>query len=149
MTDWINFDARIEPMEWGKKTYTIVRLPDSAVDAMPAGTRRIEGEFGDFAINLALTKAPVIDGVFVYAGKQFLRDSGIEPGEVFEARIIPADPNHVDLPKDVAAAIRAAGRSADWAALTPGRQRSKLHLVNSAKRADTRKKRITELIATL
>ncbi len=149
MSDWITFDAQIEPMAWGKNTFTIVHLPDAAVAALPAGTKRIEGEFGDFPVNLALTKAPVINGVFVYTGKSFLRESGLEPGEVFEARIRPADPNVVEMPEDVAAALRAAGRSADWAALTPGQQRSKLHLVNSAKRADTRTKRIAKLIATL
>ncbi|MEL6618175.1 MAG: YdeI/OmpD-associated family protein [Pseudomonadota bacterium] len=149
MTDWIAFDARIEPMEWGKRTYTVVRLPDTVVNALPTGTKRVEAEFGSFPVNLALTRAPVIEGVFVYAGKQFLRESGIEPGEGFEARIRPADPNHVDMPEDVAAALRVAGLSAQWAALTPGQQRGKLHLVNSAKRADTRTKRITELISTL
>ncbi|MEO1779695.1 MAG: YdeI/OmpD-associated family protein [Pseudomonadota bacterium] len=149
MTDWITFEARIEPMEWGKNTYTIVRLPDEATAALPAGTKRIEGEFGDYPVNLALTKAPVIDGTFVYTGKTFLRDSGLTPGEVFDARIRPADPGDVETPDDVAAALRAAGRSADWAALTPGKQRGLLHLVNTAKRADTRAKRIAKLISEL
>ena len=149
MTDWILFEARIEPMEWGKNTYTVVRLPDDAADALPAGTRRIEGEFGDVPINLALTKAPVIDGTFVYTGKTFLRDSGLAPGEVFDARIRPADPNDVETPDDVAHALRAAGRTADWAALTPGKQRGLLHLVNTAKRAETRAKRIAKLISEL
>ncbi|MEO1363578.1 MAG: YdeI/OmpD-associated family protein [Pseudomonadota bacterium] len=149
MTDWITFEAQIEPMEWGKNTYTIVRLPGDAMRALPEGTRRIEGEFADHPVNLALTRAPVIDGTFVYTGKTFLRDSGLTPGEVFDARIRPADPDAVDTPEDVAAALRSAGRSADWAALTPGRQRGLLHLVNSAKRADTRTKRIARLISEL
>lgn len=76
-------------------------------------------------------------------------DARSEPGEVFEAGIRPADPNNVVMPEDVAAAIRAAGRRADRAVLTPGQQRGKLHLVNSAKRADTRIRRIPELIATI
>ncbi|WP_415921429.1 YdeI/OmpD-associated family protein [Tateyamaria sp. SN6-1] len=143
MTDWIMFEARIEPMEWGKNTYTVVRLPDDVTDALPAGTSRIEGEFGDVPINLALTKAPVIDGTFVYTGKTFLRDSGLAPGEVFDARIRPADPD------DVAHALCAAGRTADWGALTPGKQRGLLHLVNTAKRAETRVKRIAKLISEL
>ena len=149
MTDWLAFEARIEPMEWGKNTFTIVRLPDDVIEALPAGTKRIEGEFGDFPVNLALTKAPAVDGTFVYAGKTVLRDSGLQPGEVFDARIRPADPSQVDTPDDVAAALRAADRSADWAALTPGKQRGLLHLVNTAKRAETRAKRIAKLISEL
>ncbi|MBY5934522.1 YdeI/OmpD-associated family protein [Tateyamaria omphalii] len=147
--DWIWFEGVIEPLEWGKNTYTILRLPDDVTAALPPKTKRIEGEFGDFPINLALTKAPVLDGTFVYTGKTFLRDSGLEVGQPFEARIRPVDPNLVDVPEDVMAAIRSAGRSADWSGLTPGQQRAKLHLVNTAKRADTRAKRIAKLISEL
>ncbi|WP_299368099.1 YdeI/OmpD-associated family protein [uncultured Tateyamaria sp.] len=150
MTDpWIYFDGVIEPMEWGKNTYTILRLPDEALSELPKGTKRIEGEFGDFPINLALTKAPVIDATFVYTGKTFLRESGLEVGAPFDARIRAVDPTIVETPEDVAAALRSAGRSDAWAALSPGQQRGRLHLVNSAKRADTSTKRIAKLIAEL
>ncbi|MEL6452421.1 MAG: YdeI/OmpD-associated family protein [Pseudomonadota bacterium] len=147
--DWHAFEAVIEPLEWGASTYTILRLPDDILAALPKGTKRIEGEFADHPVNLALTKAPVINGTFVYTGKAFLRDTGLTVGEPFEARIRPVDPNLVEVPADVTAALHAAGRSTDWAALTPGQQRGKLHLVNSAKRADTRAKRIAKLIAEL
>ena len=146
---WVCFDGVIEPMAWGRNTYTILRLPDAVIDALPKGTKRIEGEFGEFPINLALTKAPVIDAVFVYTGKTFLRDSGLVVGAPFEARVRAVDPDLVEMPEDVTAALPAAGRSADWAKLTPGQQRGKLHLVNTAKRADTRAKRIATLIAEL
>mmetsp|Transcript_28506 Transcript_28506/g.53516 ORF Transcript_28506/g.53516 Transcript_28506/m.53516 type:complete len:151 (-) Transcript_28506:3252-3704(-) len=150
MTDgWITFDGVIEPMEWGKNTYTVLRLPAAVIDALPEGTKRIEGEFGDFPVNLALTKAPVLDDVFIYAGKTLLRASGLRPGVVFEVRVRPVDPDLVEVPDDVATALRAAGLSAAWAALTPGQQRGRLHLVNTAKRADTRAKRIATLIAEL
>ncbi|WP_420012770.1 hypothetical protein [Tateyamaria sp.] len=129
MTDgWVAFEGVIAPMEWGKNTYTVLRLPEDVIAALPKGTKRIEGEFGDFPVNLALTKAPVIDGVFVYTGKAFLRDSGLTPGEVFEARVRAVDPDLVEIPEDLSAALRAAGRSADWAALSAGQQRSRLHL---------------------
>lgn len=147
--NWLWFDGVIQPMEWGKNTYTVLRLPDSVTIALPDGTKRIEGEFGDFPINLALTKAPVMDGVVVYTGKTFLRDSGLEVGKVFEARIRPVDPNMVDVPDDVLNAIRSAGKIESWAALTSGQQRSRLHLVNTAKRADTRVKRIQKLTSEL
>ena len=147
--DWLWFEGVIEPMEWGKNTYTILRVPDEIASALPPKTKRIEGEFGDFPINLALTKAPVIDGQFVYTGKTFLRDSGLEVGQPFEARVRPVDPSIVEVPEDVTAALRAAGRTDRWNALSPGGQRSKLHLVNTAKRADTRARRIANLIAEL
>ncbi|WP_299048172.1 YdeI/OmpD-associated family protein [uncultured Tateyamaria sp.] len=147
--DWLWFEGVIEPMEWGKATYTILRVPEHVVSALPPNTERIEGEFGDFPVNLALTKAPVITGTFVYTGKTFLRDSGLGVGLPFEARVRAVDPDLVEVPDDVTAAIRAAGCNDIWAALSLGGQRSRLHLVNTAKRVDTRAKRIARLIAEL
>ncbi|MEM6373311.1 MAG: YdeI/OmpD-associated family protein [Pseudomonadota bacterium] len=147
--DWLTFDGMIEPMEWGKNTYTILRIPDAVIADLPSGTRHIEGEFGEYPVNLALTKAPVLDGVFVYTGKSFLRDSALDVGTPFEARIRPADPNHVEMPGDVSSALRAAGYGAQWAALSAGDRRGRLALVNSAKRPDTRSRRIAKLISEL
>jgi len=149
MTDFLTFDAVIEPLIWGDKTYTIRPLPRDVMAALPAGTKRIEGEFGEHPINLALTRAPVTDATFVYTGATFLREAGLEPGEVFEARVRPARPDHVEMPEDVTAALRAAGRSADWAALSAGQRRARLHNVAAAKRAETRARRIAKLIAEL
>ncbi|WP_299599747.1 YdeI/OmpD-associated family protein [uncultured Tateyamaria sp.] len=148
-SNWIHFDGIIEPMVWGKNTYTVMCLPDTVAAALPPHTKRIEGEFGDFPINLALTKAPVIDSLFVYTGKTFLRDSGLEVGEPFDARVRPVDPRLVEVAQDVLLAIRRCGQINAWNALTPGQQRSRLHLVNTAKRADTRTKRIQKLISEL
>ncbi|MEM8576558.1 MAG: YdeI/OmpD-associated family protein [Pseudomonadota bacterium] len=149
MTDFITFDARIEPLVWGDRTYTILTLPGEVMDALPRGTKRIEGEFGEFPINLALTRAPVTPATFVYTGAALLREAGLTPGEVFEARIRPADPDYVEMPDDVSAALRAAGRSSDWAALSAGQRRGRLHAVSTAKRAETRARRIAALVANL
>ncbi|MGZ2256188.1 YdeI/OmpD-associated family protein [Roseobacter sp. A03A-229] len=150
MSDWISFEAVITPMEWGKNTYTVLRLPDEVTAELEAqGARRVEGELNDHPVNLALTKSPAIDGVFLYTGKALLRETGLEPGEVFEARLRPASPDAVEVPEDVMAALRGAGRSADWAALTPGKQRGLLHNVTTAKRAETRAKRIAKLVSGL
>jgi uncharacterized protein YdeI (YjbR/CyaY-like superfamily) len=55
----------------------------------------------------------------------------------------------VDLPEDVALALRRADLTAAWDALTPGRKRGLLHSVATAKRADTRARRIDALLAAL
>jgi len=149
MTDYITFDAVVEPMVWGDKTYAIVAIPEPVMAALRAGTKRIEGEFNEHPINMALTKAPVIDAVFVYTGARFLAEAGLTPGEAFEARIRPADPHAVEVPGDVMAALRGAGRSGDWQGLTPGKRRALLHNVETAKRAETRAKRIQSLLKAL
>ena len=148
MQDYITFDARIEPLEWGKSTYTVLRLTPDVISSLgPA--KRVEGEFNDHPVNLAVARAPVIDDPFLWAGKSLLTKVGIEPGEVFEARLRAADPNAVDVPNDVLRAIRSAGLSDAWDALTPGKMRGLLHNVETAKRAETRVNRITKLLASL
>ena len=150
MDDYLTFTARIEPLVWGKSTYTILPLPHEVSDALiAAGAKRVEGEIGDFPINLALTKAPVIDRVFVYTGKTFLRESGITPGEEVDVRMRPASAQEVETPEDLILALRQSERTAAWAALTPGRQRGLIHTITTAKRAETRVKRIAKVIAAI
>ena len=148
MTDYITFDGTVEPMEWGKATYTVLRVPDDVVTAL-GRTRRVEGEINDHPVNLALTKAPVIDGIFLWAGKSLLDDIGIEPGERIEVRLRPAPDDLVEVPAEVTNALRSAGLSDAWAALTPGKQRGLLHQVTAAKRPDTRTRRIDALLAAV
>ena len=73
---------------------------------------------------------------------------GIAPGDVLMVRLRKADADTIDLPNDVAQAPRAKGQTATWEALTPGKRRGLLHPINSAKRAETRAKRIANLTGT-
>ncbi len=150
MSDYITFEGRVVPMVWGDSTYTVLPLPDDVTAELTAqGARRVEGEINDHPVNLALTKAPVISQTFVYAGKSLLRDCDVTPGEMIEVRLRKADPNLVETPHDVLLALRAAEVMAHWDALTPGKQRGLLHGVNTAKRAETRAKRLAALITEL
>lgn len=79
MSDWVAFDGVVEPVNWGKATYTILRLPEAAVTALGA-TKRVEGEIGEHWVNLALSRAPVVEGVFLWAGASLLERTGIVPG---------------------------------------------------------------------
>lgn len=148
--DYVSFDARIVPMEWGDSIYTVVRLPPDVIAAL-GDTRRVEGEFGDHPVNLAVAKAPaaVIDTPFLWAGKTLLDRVGLSPGDVFEARLRPAPADLVDVPRDVEVALRAGGMWNAWEALTPGRRRGHLHRIDSARRAETRANRISGLVRDL
>lgn len=150
MTDYHTFEGRIEPLDWGKATYTILRLPPEVDAALKAErAKRVEGEIGEHPVNLAITRAPVLDGAFLWTGQSFLNAAGLDPGDMVEVRLRKADPDHVETPDDVMAALRTAGKSQDWAALTAGKQRGMLYQVTSAKRAETRAKRIAKLIDEL
>lgn len=147
MDDWIEFEGHIEPVILGKATYTILRLPSDAADRLVAsGARRVYGEINDHPVNLALSRAPVVDGVFLWAGASLLDQIGTRPGEALDIRLRPAPDDRVDVPEDVLHALRAAGRVAEWEALTPGKRRGLLYQVQTAKTAPTRTKRIATLI---
>ena len=148
MTDWVSFEAVVEPVVWGKATYTLLHLPDEAVAALgPA--KRVEGEINEHWVNLALSRAPVVEGVFLWAGQSLLDRLGIVPGEMLEVRLRPAPDDQVDTPEDVAAALRAARMTAEWEALTAGKRRGMLYQIGTAKTAPTRAKRIDAMIQGL
>lgn len=145
MSDYVTFEAAIEPVVWGRATYTVLRVPQDVVAAL-GPTRRVEGEMAEHPVNLALTRAPVVDDVFLWAGQSLMDRIGAQPGERLEVRLRPAPDDAVDLPEDVAAALVAQGAMGRWEALTPGKRRGLLHQVGTAKTAATRDKRIGTLI---
>ena len=150
MSVWFAFEGQVIPMEWGKSVYTVLPLPDDVAEALCAqGAKRVDVEMNDCPFNMALTKAPVLDQVFVYAGKKVLAEAGIEPGDRIVIRMRKADQDAVDVPNDLSLAIRQAGVMEAWDALTPGRKRGMVHTVVSAKREETRLGRVAKLIAEL
>lgn len=148
MTDFVAFEGIVEPLLWGKATYTILRVPRDIEDAL-GGAKRVEGEIAEHPVNLGLTRAPVVDGAFLWAGESLLRRIGIAVGERVEVRLRPAAPDLVDIAADVTAALCSGGLTDRWEALTAGKQRGLLYQVNIAKTAATRAKRITKLVQSL
>ncbi len=148
MSQFVQFEGRVEPMEWGKSIYTILRLPTEVVAAL-GKTRRVAGEINDDSFNLALTRAPVCPDVFLWVGQSLLGLAGLVPGEWVEVRLRPAPDDVVDTADDVMAALRAGDVTQEWSTLTPGKQRAHLYQIDGAKTLPTRTKRINALIASL
>jgi hypothetical protein len=147
---WLTFEGTVRPVTWGRATYTVLPLPDDVAAALErAGARRVEGEIAEYPVNLALSRAPVLDGVFLWAGKSLLDRIGIEPGQTVEIRLRPAPDAVVDTPDDIAAALRGGGVLARWEALTPGRRRGLLYRIDTARTAATRARRIAALVTEL
>ena len=144
------FEAVVEPVEWGRATYTLIRIPeDLAEAARGAATRRVSGTIDDVQVNLAITRAPVVEGPFVWAGQSLLRELGARAGDGVVARLRPEDPDAVDLPDEVAAALGQAGVRERWEQLRPARRRQLLYGVKSARSAATRSRRVSELVSEL
>jgi Bacteriocin-protection, YdeI or OmpD-Associated/Domain of unknown function (DUF1905) len=146
----VRFDAVIEPMAWGRSTYTVIRLPADAVAAWRSdGVKRVAGTIDGVEVDLAITTAPVIDDAFVWAGAALLRRIEAEAGEVVTVELQAADPDAVRVPTDLAAAIEAAGGVGRWEALTPAQRRRHVYGIESARTDATRSRRITALVAEL
>ncbi|WP_374433974.1 YdeI/OmpD-associated family protein [Tabrizicola sp.] len=148
MTDWVTFEGRVEPLTWGGSTYTILRLPEDVAQSL-GKTRRVEGEIAEHPVNLALCRAPVVEGVFLWTGQSLLDRIGIQPGEPIEVRLRPAPDDRVDLDPDIEAALLAGGILSVWESLTPGRRRGLLYQIATAKTEPTRQKRIRRLVEDL
>jgi hypothetical protein len=150
MSDYVEFTGRIETLDWGKAVYTILRLPEEVAARLAADrARRVEGEINEYPVNLALTRAPELDDTFLWTGKSLLDRIGISPGAEVDVRLRKAPDDEVETPGDVASALRAAGASHLWDALTPGRRRGLLYRIGTAKTQGTRDKRIAKLIGDL
>jgi hypothetical protein len=144
------FDAVLEPLEWGRSTYVVVRLPVTVVDAAAAcGTRRLAGRVDDVDVNLAITRADVIEDPFLWAGAGLRRRLGARPGDVVTCRLAPVDPDHVPVPPDVREAVAAAGVEPALASLRPAELRQRLVPVEDAVRPATRARRVADLVASL
>lgn len=148
MSDYVTFEGVVEPLVWGRSTYTILRLPPEVSGAL-GRAKRLEGEIAEHPVNLAPTRAPAIEGQFLWAGQSLLDRLGITPGEVVEVRLRPAPDDRVDTPPDIEAALRDHGLTGVWEALPPGKRRGLLYKIDTAKTAATRAKRITALMTEL
>lgn len=148
MTEFVTFEGRIEAVDWGRATYTILRVPEEVLAAL-GPTKRVEGEMAEHPVNLALSRAPVVEGVFLWTGQSLLDRIGASPGEMVEVRLRPAPDDAVDTPEDVAGALARAGLMALWEGLTAGKRRGLLYHIATAKTAPTRDKRIARLVADL
>jgi hypothetical protein len=150
MSDYIAFRGRIETLEWGRSSYTILRLPEEVAARLAAeGAKRVEGEMNEHPVNLAPTRAPVLEDTFLWTGKSLLDRIGLVPGDEVEVRLRKAPDDEVDMPGDLAAALRAVGATHLWEALTPGRRRGMLYQLGTAKTQATRDKRIAKLIGDI
>ncbi|GAA4064441.1 YdeI/OmpD-associated family protein [Agromyces indicus] len=144
------FVAPVEPVAWGRSTYTVIRIPEELADAArDAGTRRLEGTIDGVPVNLAVTRAPVVDGPFVWAGRSLLRRLGAEAGAPVECRLRPAHDDDVPVPADVAAELAARGVLQRWEGLPPADRRRRLYPIESAARPETRVRRIRALVEEL
>lgn len=147
---WLEFDAPLELMTWGRNVYIVLFLEDHLDRAAAeARTRRVEGRIDQVEVNLGINKADVARAPFLYVGTTLRRRLGARAGDVVTCRLRPADPDHVPMPDDVRTALEAVGRLQAFDSQRPAARRRLLQPVDDASRPATRQRRIAALISAL
>lgn len=147
---WCEHDAAVEPLVWGRSTYTIIRL-DPAVTraAAAAGTRRVEGRVDDVEVNAGINRSDQLSDAFLYCGPALLRRLGVRVGDGVHLRLRPADPDVVPVADDVRRALEEAGAWEAFGSRRPAERRRLLQPVEDAARAETRERRVQALLRSL
>ena len=136
------FTAEIAAYDFGKYAYHVVWLPaehprlrvEAEIDGRPHA-----GAF-----------CPARGGWYLLLSKKVLKALGRALGERVHVRFRVADQDAVDVPIELAFALEANGRARTaWDAATPGKQRGWAYRVGSAKRAETRERRVEGVIDEL
>lgn len=148
--EWVEFDAPVEPLVWGRSTYTIIRADELLADAArAAGTRRAGGWIDEVEVNVGLNRADVLDDAYLYCGPALQRRLGVRVGDAVRLRLRPVDPDLVPLPPDVAAALDERGVLDAFLARRPAERRRLLMPVEDAAREETRRRRVEALVRQL
>ena len=87
MRDYNGLEARTEPLEWDRATYTILRLPQAETDILrQKGKKRAGGKINEYPVNLGTAKAEFGDGTVLRIGKPPLKLVGISAEYLVEMR---------------------------------------------------------------
>ena len=130
--------------------YFVVWLPPALHAALPlAGNPklRVRGEIAEMPFTGAWQAWR--GGRYLMVPRKLLNEGELALGDEVEVRFAVADQEAVDLPPALATALREDGTKRAWHALTAGRRRALAHHVASAKRDETRERRIAEVLAAL
>ena len=104
MSDWVTFEGAVEPLHWGRATYTILRVPDEAVVALGGWVAKSHmGEAGH-------AKAPVPWFAFGFLALVVIGSTGLVPKFVVDA-------SRFVVPIMLAASVAALGLQTDLRAL--------------------------------
>lgn len=145
------FEAPVEKLDFGKFAYTVLYIPESLVEELSLDQnprQRIVAEIGDFEMDAAIQ--PSSYGWYIMLSKRVLKACGLMPDDIVRMRFRVVDPSTVNVPEELRAALdEDATATAAWDALTPGKQRGFAYRVNSAKRPETRLKRVAEVLSAI
>lgn len=145
------FSGPIEELDFGRMAYKVIWLPEELEERLPFAQfprLRIDAEIAGLLTNCAFQIGE--KRRYLLLASDFLKQAGVKLGEKVLVRFSVADQTAVEVPYDFELALQHNLRAKKlWAALTPGKQRGFVHRIASAKREETREKRIEEVMEEL
>ena len=147
---YISFRGKIEILDFGRMSYSVINLPDSVLKNLPEKKTglRLQGEINKIPFSLAIQHYGTNYQIIMI--KKLLREAHAAVGDSVEVDFKVVDKEIVDVPFEVLEALNADAKfKAKWEKLTPGKKRSYIHPINQAKRPETKEKRLNELMKEL
>ena len=147
------FTGPVEPLSDSPMfvSHCLVVPAELAADLRVRKLRRLIGTLNHLPFNLALQSRAGDDARFLLLSRQTLREIKARAGDPITVVCQPDEtPDEITLPEELAEVFdHEPEAAARFHALTPGRRRSLVHYVSSAKGVDTRIKRALELACKL
>jgi hypothetical protein len=147
----LSFEALLEPGGPSFMPTQIVLVPLAIVEALGGkATRRVMGTLNGHPVRLGLQ--PMSSGErYLMINKDLCQAAGVRLGQRVQLTLAPdPDPDHVDLPNELAQALDAwPEAAAGFARLTPGGRRALAYHITTAKQAETRARRAVEIAERL
>jgi hypothetical protein len=140
------FTAEVIRLDTGARHH-LLPVPASIAAAFKAAkVRRLIGTINRHPINRALQNH-ADGGSFLLLGQPLLGELGLKRGSIAKVELKPdPKPDTLELPEEFATALaQDEAARARWETFTPGRKRSLLYYISSAKQEATRIKRSVEL----
>lgn len=145
------FSGRIESLDFGRMVYKVIWLPKDLEEQLSFAKfprLRINAEIAGVLTNC--TFQINAKSRYLLVSSELMKQTGAELHKLVKVRRSIADQTAVDIPHDFELALEKNPRARTvWNSLSPGKKRGYVHRIASAKRDDTREKRIFEVLDNL
>ena len=145
------FRATLEKRDFGRMFYTVVYLPSkvaASIDFSVAKRVRINGEIDGIRIEAALM--PTGGRWYLMVAKAMQRTIAKGLGDSVRVEFEIADPDAITVPSEMQFALDADDTAkAAWDACTAGKRRGWCYRIASARRPETRERRVEEILDLL
>ncbi|MEM9941013.1 MAG: YdeI/OmpD-associated family protein [Planctomycetota bacterium] len=145
------FEAEVTTHDVGGYNYTVVYVPQKILKHLPMKKYprlRVNAQICGVATEAALQ--PCRGEWYLMVPKRIQKAASIGVGDSAMVRFTIADQDFVDVPTELLHAIEARSKACKvWDSLTPGKKRGYAYRVSSAKRDETKYRRVEDIIEEL